>query len=359
MKVALVHDWMIHMRGGEKVLEALAELYPDAVIYTLFFDRTRLSPSLAKMEIRASFLQYVPGIKKFYRWLLPFFPWIIRTIKIEAADVVISSSHCVAKAVAIPQGSVHVSYVHTPMRYLWGFEDVYFGKFPFVIRWFVRAVLSGLRKWDCETNAGVGYFIANSRNVQERIRRFYGRDSVVICPPLEDEFFKLESESRGDYYLVVSAFVPYKRVDIVIRAFNRFDRKLIVVGSGPLRRQYLKLRQSEMISFVGGVGQSELKRLYSEAKALIFPTEEDFGIVPLEAQACGTPVIAYGRGGVLETVKDGIFFDEQTVEALRQAVLRFEQTAFDHQAIAESVKDFGKARFKEQIREFLYRNVTS
>lgn len=353
MKVALVHDWLIHMRGGEKVLEALAELYPDAVIYTLFFDRSKLSPTLAKMKIRASFLQLVPGIRNIYRWLLPFFPWIIRTLKIDEADVVISSSHCVAKAVTVPSGALHISYVHTPMRYLWGFEDVYVGKYPFFVRWLMRIILAGLRRWDCDTHAGVRHFIANSKNVRERIKRFYGRDSVVIYPPLEDEFFKLEPVRRGDYYLVVSAFVPYKRVDIVVQAFNDFGRKLMVVGAGPLRRRYLKMRQSENISFLGGVGPFELKKIYSEARALIFPAEEDFGIVPLEAQACGTPVIAFGRGGALETVRDGVFFEEQTPEAVRAAVLAFEQRVFDPMAIARSVKPFGKDRFKKEIKEFV------
>jgi glycosyltransferase involved in cell wall biosynthesis len=357
MKVALVHDWLIHMRGGEKVLEALAEMYPDAVIYTLFYDRSRLSPALARMKIRASFLQAVPGIKRFYRWLLPFFPRAIRTLEIGPVDLVISSTHCVAKAVRVPPGAVHLSYVHTPMRYLWGFEDVYLEKYPAPLRWVMGRILGRLRRWDLETNAGVHEFAANSANVRDRIRKFYGREAAVVCPPFDDDFFTLASGGRGDYYLVVSAFVPYKRVDVVIRAFNHFGRKLIVVGSGPLRKRYQKLRESESISFVGGVDRGDLKRFYSEARALIFPTEEDFGIVPLEAQACGTPVIAFGRGGARETVTEGIFFGEQTPESVREAVLRFEQTAFDAVRISESVRGFGREKFKTQMAELALRCV--
>ncbi|MFA6600885.1 MAG: glycosyltransferase [Candidatus Omnitrophota bacterium] len=356
MKVALVHDWLIHMRGGEKVLEALAELYPEAVIYTLFYRRETLSPSLQKMKIVPTFLQRVPGIRKFYRWLLPFFPWMIRRLEIEPVDLVISTSHCVAKAVTVPPGARHVSYLHTPMRYLWGFRQAYFGRFPRVLRWGIDKVLDGLRRWDLASNRGVDVFVANSRNVQTRIREFYQRDSRVIYPPLDNEFFRPLGEKKGDYYLVVSAFVPYKRVDIVIEAFNRLERNLIVVGQGPLEDRYRKLRQSNAISFLGGVSGKELRQLYSEALAVVFPTEEDFGIVPCEAQACGTPVIAYRKGGSLETVCAGVFFDEQTPESLIRAVHEFEKKQWDGAAIAAAMGKFSKNRFQREF-EALVREV--
>ncbi len=353
MKVALVHDWMIHMRGGEKVLEALAELYPGATVYTLFCDKSRLSPALAEMDIRTSWLQRLPGIKKYYRWLLPLLPYAMRSLKIEAADLVISSSHCVAKGIQIPKGAFHICYCHTPMRYLWGFEEEYFGKFPILVKPFVRTVLRQLRKWDLRTNTGVNEFISNSENVRERIQLFYGREATVIHPPLDTARYQANGDTPKNYYLVVSHFVPYKRVDLVIDAFNALDRQLLVVGSGPLERAYRKRRKSGKISFLGSLSDARLRELYAGAKALIFPTEEDFGIVPLEAQACGTPVIAYGRGGALESVKTGLFFNEQTPEAIQQAVLKFEKQNMERAGIAAKVEAFDRRHFKAKIQSFV------
>jgi len=358
MKVALVHDWLIHMRGGEKVLEALAEIFPEATIYTLFYDRRRLSPALQRMKIRASFFQFLPGIRKYYRWLLPFFPFVIQSLEIEEADVVISSSHCVAKGIRVPPGAFHLCYCHTPMRYLWGFEDVYFEKFPFFVRFPIQAILKGLRRWDLESNINVHQFISNSENVRQRIQTYYGRDAIVIHPPVDAAHYQAEEGKAGDYYLVVSHFVPYKRVDLVIEAFNQLDRQLLIVGSGPLEKAYKKLRRSEQISFLGSLSDTKLKELYSGAKALIFPTEEDFGIVPVEAQACGTPVIAYGKGGSLESVRTGVFFNVQTPEAIRRAVFEFERMSFDRPATAAKVGDLNKAQFKEKIQAFVQESLS-
>ncbi len=232
MKVLLLHDWLIHMRGGEKVLEALAEMYPDAVIYTLFSDPEGLSPSLRRMKIKNSWLHDLPGIKKYYRWLLPFLPWIARSIRLEPADLVISSSHCVIKNVPVPKGTPHICYLHTPMRYAWGFEADYFDKVPFFLRPILKTLLSGLRKQDVEGNENVTAFIANSENVRKRIRDFYGRPADVVYPPL-DSFYRPDENqglAAGDFYLIVSAFVPYKKVDVAIEAFNGLDRHLRIVG---------------------------------------------------------------------------------------------------------------------------------
>ncbi|HTL48585.1 MAG TPA: glycosyltransferase, partial [Verrucomicrobiae bacterium] len=323
MKVVLVHDWLIHMRGGERVLESLAELYPDAPIYTLFHDRAKLSPSLRDRVIHSSFLHHLPGIKRYYRWLLPFLPQIIKTLGAKEADLVLSTSHCVAKGVPVPQGALHVCYCHTPMRYLWGFGEDYFGNMPFFLKPVISWILSCLRGWDVNVNKGVDYFISNSHNVAERIRRYYGRESEVIHPPVDTRFFHPVA-SGEDFYLVVSAFVPYKKVDVVIQAFNELDRPLKIVGAGPLEQAYKSLASAPQIEFLGSVSDEKLRELHSRARALIFPTEEDFGIVPLEAQACGTPVIALKKGGALESVKTGLFFEEQTAECLREAVRRFE-----------------------------------
>lgn len=352
MKVVLVQDWLIHMRGGEKVLEALAEIYPDAPIYTLFYHRERLSPVLKNREIHASFLQSLPGIRRYYRWLLPLMPWAVRTLRLPASDLVFSTSHCVAKGVRVPQGAVHLCYCHTPMRYLYGFGEEYFGKMPFLLKPLIQGILTLLRRWDQASNQGVTAFIANSENVRRRILKCYGRESEVIHPPVNSAFYVPALDAPKDYYLVVSAFVPYKKVDLVIETFNSLDRPLMIVGGGPMEEIYRALRRSPRINFLGAVPDRELKILMNEAKALIFPTEEDFGIVPLEAQACGTPVIAYGKGGALESVKTGLFFDDQTPESLKEAVLRFESLDFDRTQIPAKISGFGKETFKQRVKAF-------
>lgn len=375
MKIALVHDWLIHMRGGEKVLDALAELYPEATLYTLFFDRKKISPNLARLKIKASFLQYFPGIKYYYRWLLPILPWAIRSMKVEDADLVISSSHCVAKGIRIPEKTIHVCYCHTPMRYLWGFQEVYFKRYLAPVRFLMNAVFHFLKVWDLKTNERVDFFVANSEYIKKRIKTVYQRDSVVVNPPVDTVFYRSpsgaapEAEFRSrlpksagvrfgndtaadlGYYLGVSHFVPYKRLDLVIEAFNELDRELVIIGSGPLAAHYQKLRKSGRIHFCGGVSDEELRKAYSGARALIFPAEEDFGIVPLEAQACGAPVIAFRKGGALETVKSGVFFDEQTPEAVREAVLRFEHQNFDRKQVSEKVQPLGRDFFLQKMKE--------
>lgn len=352
-EVALVHDWLIHMRGGEKVLEALAEIYPDATIYTLFSDRTQLSPPLQRMKIKNSFLQRLPGIRKYYRWLLPFFPWIIRTLRIPDADWVISSSHCAAKAVTLPGGSRHVCYCHTPMRYLWGFEEEYFGGFPEWVRSAMEPVFERLREWDVESSKNVEFFLCNSKTVQERIRQVYSRESLVIHPPADTQFFHSLKVPKDDFYLVVSALTPYKRIDLAVDAFNQWDRRLIIAGEGPEKNALQKRVQTKNIEFLGKVTNERLRQLYSQARALIFPQVEDFGIVPVEAQACGTPVIAFAKGGALESVKDGIFFHEQTPEALRKAVRELEKKNINRENLRKHAVEFDKEIFKTKIGQAL------
>lgn len=357
-RVVLVHDWLIHMRGGERVLEAMAEVYPDAPIYTLFYNRQNLSEVFQSREINASFLQWLPGIRSYYRWLLPFLPFIIKTLKIKNADIILSTSHCVAKAVNVPAGAKHICYCHTPMRYLWGFGKEYFSGIPFFLKPLLNLLLGRLRHWDSHSNDGVDEFIANSENVKARIKKHYNRDAAVIHPPVGTHlFYPMPDAEKKDYYLVVSAFVPYKRIDLVIEAFNELDRALCIVGKGPLAKQYQMQRTNNRIMFLGSVPDQELRKLHNEARALIFPTEEDFGIVPLEAQACGTPVIALEKGGALESVKSGVFFQEQNADSLRKAVLRFEKMDFDRLETSEKIQDFNKDHFKSKIDDFV-RNRT-
>lgn len=357
-KIAFVHDWTIHMRGGEKVLDCFAEIFPEATLYTLFYDRKKLSPRLQKLKIKASFLHYLPGIKRYYRWLLPLFPLAIRLLRIEkGTDFVLSSSHCAAKGIKIPAGALHVCYCHTPMRYAWAAEEMYFGKYPPLMRWAIRFILNWLKDWDRSVTASVDLFIANSEYIRSRIQRAYGRNAEVIYPPFDDAFFK-PTVKKGNYYFAISAFVPYKKIDILVEAFNDMQHDLLIAGSGPLEKLYRSLVTNPRIRFLGSVSDEMLRDLYSGAKAVLFPAEEDFGIVPLEAQACDTPVIAYGKGGALESVKTGLFFDQQNPEAIKKAVVMFESAPLQSSPAA-NLLGFRRADFIAQIRAAIARAAQS
>jgi len=351
LRVALVHDWLIHMRGGEKVLEALVEVFPQADIHTLFFDRTRLSPVFDKVKIKGSFLQYLPGIKSCYRWLLPVLPFAARSLRLDPYDLVISSSHCVAKACRVPSGALHICYCHTPARYVWGFEDEYFGRYPVPIRKVIHALLGWLRKQDLESNRGVHFFIANSQNTARRIEKYYQREAEVIHPPVDTVRLGQVEEKPGEGFLVVSALVPYKRVDLAVEAFNRLGYPLTIVGSGPELGR-LKRMAGPNVRFLGALSDEEVRDQYAGTRALIFPGEEDFGIVPVEAEACGKPVIAFARGGALETVTGGtgVFFSEQTAESLMEAVRRFEKLPFHAAIIREHAARFDRKAFQDKMR---------
>ncbi len=367
VRVALVHDWTIHMRGGEKVLEALAGIFPQAVIFTLFSDRSRLSRELAARDIRTSFLQRVPGIRRFYRWLLPIFPWVISRFNLRGFNLVISSSHCVAKGVRVPPGARHICYCHAPMRYAWGFEEDYFGSWPRPARAIVSRCLGALRRWDLASNRRVDLFLCNSENVRERIARFYGREAQVIYPPCdtapvegrerESPLLSHDSKTRGltPFFLVVSHLVPYKRIDLAVDAFTQLGWPLRVVGSGPLAAR-LKARAGGSVEFLGWVDDERLRDLYAKARALVFPGEEDFGMVPVEAQAQGCPVVAYGRGGALESVEpydpgtgrgSGVHFFEQTPNALAGAVREAASISWDRESIRRRVRRFSREAFRQ------------
>ena len=363
--VCFVHDWLVDMRGGEKVLEALMELFPEAPIYTLFVNRKILSPAFERRAIHPSFLQYIPGITRLYRWLLPLFPLAIRTINVSSYDLVISSSHCVAKAVRVGKNAVHLCYCHTPMRYLWGFEEVYFGKFHRTLRSLIQFYFAWLKKWDVRTSEKVQHFIANSKNTAKRIQDYYGCRSTVIHPPVEQREGLRSRE--GKYYLIVSALVPYKRIDLAIEAFNRMKLSLKIVGSGPLRSELESLVKFRGIEFLGALDQVQLWDLYAQSRALIFPGEEDFGIVPVEAQMFGKPVIAYGKGGILDTVlayndperrrspdqSTGFFFYEQNPQALIQALHESERLQFNPEFIRSHARQFSKERFQREITNMI------
>jgi len=334
MKTAIICDWLTGMRGGERCLEVTCELYPDADIFTLLHIPGSVSKTIESHKIYTSYIQQIPGNTKNFRWYLPFFPHAIRQFDLSGYDCILSFSHCVAKGVKIPKGIPHICYCHTPMRYAWFMRDEYLSKYNGLKRRLVEVMLDYLKNWDSKTSSGVTHFIANSNNTQNRIKQAYNRDSVVIYPPVDCDRFALSNKNDG-YYLIVSALVPYKRIDIAVKAFGTANQKLVVVGNGP-ELNYLKTIASSNVSFVDNADDNAVVGYMKKCTALIFPGEEDFGIAPLEAQACGKPIIAFGKGGASETVvginqtpsinsgPTGLFFYEQTPQALKEAVLTFE-----------------------------------
>ncbi|MFQ5964398.1 MAG: glycosyltransferase [Candidatus Scalinduaceae bacterium] len=374
MKVALVHDWLTGMRGGEKVLEVFCELFPNAHLYTLLHNKGSVSSTIENMDIRTSFVQKLPLIKKKYRHYLPIFPTAIERFNLEDYGLVISSSHCVAKGVITNSDTLHVCYCFTPMRYIWDVYDLYFGKerSNIIKRGAVSLVLSYLQKWDVKSSKRVNRFVAISSFIAERIRKYYGVESDIIYPPVDCSYFK-PGISNGNFYLMVTPLAPNKRVDIAIKAFNKLGLPLKIIGTGQEEKR-LKKMAGINIKLIGWQSDGVVRNHYVNCKALIFPGVEDFGIVPLEAQACAKPVIAYGKGGVLETVvpldnnklnvKDenvgidsstGIFFHEQNPESLVEAVINFEgiKNSFDRKKIREHAESFDRAIFKDKIKNYI------
>ncbi|MDO8733843.1 MAG: glycosyltransferase [Elusimicrobiota bacterium] len=358
MKIAIIHDWLTGMRGGEKCLEVFCELYPSATVFTLVHIKGTVSETIEKMKIKTSFLQHLPGIEKRYRYYLTLMPKAIEQFDLTGYDLILSSSHCVAKGVKVPENSLHICYCYTPMRYIWDMYEQYFGDSKFYIKFAMKMIKPYLRKWDVESSKNVNYFIAISEYIRERIKRHYGCDSDVIFPPVDTDFFTPSTlyplPSTG-YYLIVSAFAPYKKVNLAIETFNKLGLSLKIIGSGQDEKK-LKRIAKKNIEFLGWRNNNELRKYYQNCRAIIFPGEEDFGIVPVEAQACGKPVIAYKKGGVLETVIDGItgiFFEEQTMESLSAAVLKFENMKFNSREVRESAERFGRKKFSELIKNYI------
>ncbi len=329
LRVALVHDWLTGMRGGEKCLEVLCRAFPDATLYTLIHRRGSLSPTIESMTIRTSAIQKIPGVFRWYRHLLPVMPLAACGWRPGNVDLVISLSHCVAKAVVAPPGVAHICYCFTPMRYAWQGRDTYLESWSDrpVRRAVARRLLSRLRRWDRATASRVSHFVAISETVRRRIARCYRRDSRVIQPPVDVEFYTPADDfrPRSDAYLVVSALVPYKRIDHAVAACSQSGRRLIVIGEGPERAR-LEAIAGGSVQFLGWQPDDVIREHYRRCRALLFPGDEDFGIVPIEALACGMPVIALGRGGVAETVDDAVgrTYDEPTSAGLRAAIDEWE-----------------------------------
>lgn len=370
------------MRGGEKVLEVFCELFPDADIFTLIHLRGTVSKLIEERKIHTSFLQRVPLAKRHYRAFLMLFPLAIEGFNMGAYDLVLSSSHCVAKGVLPSAAAVHICYCHTPMRYIWDQYDTYFGaeKKGIVSRVAMRSVAHYLRIWDVVSSERVDSFVANSHHVANRIKKYYKRPADVIHPPADCSLYTpSESRKGGNYYLLVSAFAPYKRIDIAIDAFEKLGLPLILIGGGQEEGRIRKMAKKH-VKCIGWQSSESLREYYRGCKALIFPGEEDFGIVPVEAQACGRPVIAFARGGVLETVRGiycpshdapagktfmhpesptGVFFTKQTPASLMEAVQFFERHIhlFDTHLIRKHAEGFDRLLFKEKFKHYIEKQV--
>jgi glycosyltransferase involved in cell wall biosynthesis len=355
MRVALVHDWMTGMRGGEYVFEAIAELFPQAELFTLLYVPASVSPTITVLKRHTSPLQKMPGAEKRYRNYLPLMPKWIEGFDLKDFDLIISSSHCVAKGVRKSQDSVHVSYVHAPMRYMWDRFDDYFGpgRASLPVRMAAQLLRKRFQEWDRRVSQPdrVDKLIANSQYIADQIQAAYGREAQVIYPFSDFSRFS-RPRAPGKSYLMVGAFAPNKRVEIAVEAFNRLKLPLFIVGGGQNRARIAKV-VGPTVELLGSLSNDAIADLYSKCKAFIFPGKEDFGITPLEAMAAGAPVIAFGEGGVTESVtpQTGVFFTPQTVEALMEAVSRFENGALriQEEASRERARLFSRERFQKEF----------
>jgi len=356
-KIAIVHDWLVTNAGAEKVLKAIIEIYPDADIFSLvdFLNNNDRQEVLNGKYAKTSFIQNLPFARKHFRNYLPLFPKAIESLDLSRYDLIISSSWAVAKGVKKADNQLHICYCHTPIRYAWDLYDEYVDNLKQPKKFLVEKTLQYIRDWDLETVERVDYFIANSKFVADRIKKIYNRDSVVIYPPVNIEKFKLY-EKKDDYYITASRLVGYKKVDLIVKAFNEMpNRKLVVIGDGPEFNR-IKSIAKDNIQILGYQKDEILIDYIKKAKAFVYAAVEDFGIVPVEAQSCGTPVIALNIGGTAETVIDGVtgvHFNKQSIDEIKKAVERLEGLKFDFCKISKIVKKYANNRFKDEIENFI------
>ncbi len=357
MKVAIVHDWLVTDAGAEKVLRSIIELYPDAKIYSLVDflsdeDRARI---LMGKRVHTSFIQNLPFAKKQFRNYLPLFPKAMESFNLSSYDLIISSSWAVAKGVKTTNTQLHVSYCHTPIRYAWDLYEEYTSHLKQPKIFLVKLTLKYIKRWDYNTRNRVDYYIANSSFVKERIIKNYARDAMVIHPPVDTDAFNLHV-NKEDFYVTVSRLVPYKKVSMIVEAFNKNGKKLIVIGSGE-EHELIQSIAKDNITVLGWQEREVIIDTMQRAKAFVYAAQEDFGIVLVEAMACGTPVIAYGVGGVRDSVienKTGIFFEEQTPASLNKAVEHFESLYFDSIVISNHAQNFSTKHFKDNFLKFMH-----
>lgn len=357
-KVAIVCDWLTTWGGAERVIHVISELFPDAPIYTSLYNK-KVLPQFADREVHTSFIQKIPGALKRYPYMLPLMPYAFESFDLSAYDIVISSSHSCAKGIITQPSTLHICYCHSPTRYLWDAWHSYFKQYrvPFGLRSLAKRLLHRLRIWDRVAADRVDVYSTNSHYVQKRITKYYKRDSTVIYPALHPSFEHLEPKPHGSYYLAVGRLTSYKRFDLIVETFNQLSLPLMIVGTGKDEKR-LKKMAGRFITFTGKISDAELKNMYQNAIALIFPQVEDFGITPLEAMAAGKPVIALEEGGALETVidkKTGVLFKEQIVESLSAAVIESQKISWNCHEIAQHAKSFSEKRFKDEFKSFVVR----
>ena len=362
LEAVFSHDWLTGMRGGERVLELLCQGFPRAPVCTLIHNRKAISPAINAHRVLASPLQHVPGIFGHYRYFLPLFPWAVSSIRTPPGELLLSTSHCIAKGLRAPPPMKHLCYCFTPMRYCWTFYTEYFGGNP-VKKCLVSPLLSALREWDLRSSERVHHFVTLSRHVRDRIRRFYDREADVGYPPVNTEFFTPDPAAETEAFdLIVSALVPYKCIDIAVRAYTRLGYPLKIVGVGTETEKLRRLAGAN-VSFLGWQGDEAIRDLYRRCRCLVFPGEEDFGIVPVEAQACGRPVVAFGRGGALESIEEnvtGVFFRDQTMEeSLLNAVEECAGRKWDPAAIRRHAEQFAPQRFVDGLDQGIRRCLAS
>jgi glycosyltransferase involved in cell wall biosynthesis len=359
IKTAIIHDWLNGMRGGEKVLEQILDIFPDADIFTLFLEEKNISEKIRSHKIIASSLNKYKLVRKYYKLFLPLLPATIEEFNLNQYELVISISHCVAKGIIPHPNARHISYVNSPMRYIWDQYYSYFGDSKGLKKSIIKYQTSRLRMWDVASSSRVDHFIGNSSFIRERIQRFYRREADVIHPPVDTDFFVPSSNPKKDYFLTVSALVPYKGNDLLVEAFNRTGDKLIIVGKGPEENRLKKMANSN-IGFRKDLSPEDLKTLYQNASAYVFAGIEDFGITFVEAQACGTPVIAYNKGGILDIVNDdrtGVLFNSQRVEDIINRIQDFKRMTFDISFIRENSLKFSNHTFNIKFREFIEKKL--
>jgi glycosyltransferase involved in cell wall biosynthesis len=349
------------MRGGEKCVEALCELFPHATLFALLHVPGSVSPIIERMSPRTSFIQHLPQADRYYRHYLPLFPVAVSRFNLEEFDCVITSNHCVAKGVRTSAQALHICYCHTPMRYIWSQYDEYFGpdRAGLLTRLGMRMVVNSLRRWDLRTAANPHFYVANSENVRKRIKNLYGRDSDVIYPPVDTSAFPL-SERNDGFFLIVSALVAYKNIRLAVETFNRLGEPLIIIGDGP-ELSRLRPTAKANVQFLGWQPDDVVRDHIARCRAVVFPGEEDFGIVPVEAMSCGKPVVAFARGGALETVREspegrtGILFQEPVVDSLAEAVKSLGMTTFDPHILRSFALRFDREIYKRSMKEYIQR----
>lgn len=355
MRVALVHDYLNQMGGGEKTLLALTKIFPGAPIYTSIYEPSRVDKAFQSLDIRTSFMQRLPFVKRHHQPFLPLYPFAIESFDLRGYDLIVSDSSAFAKGIITRPETMHVCYCHTPMRWAWNFEDyIERERIGGLGRFALAPFINWLRLWDYASAARVDAFIANSPVVAARIAKYYRRESVIIPPPVDVSDFAV-SPRREDYFLIVSRLVPYKRIDLAVRAFTKLGLPLRIVGSGRDERS-LRALAGPTVKFLGRLSDQQVREQLAGCRAFIFPGEEDFGITPVEAQACGKPVIAYGAGGALSSVVEGVtglFFREQTPEALAQVVAGFRDEMFNPLAIRHHAEQFDSSRFADRLTRFI------